>query len=95
MLCFVLVWDLTAVRWPDAPPTPTDNSISRCEVLPFAMRYRQQILEQISLAELATADVLPRSCCEIENKLVEIRPAAIRNRLGGPDLLYRLMSLQR
>jgi hypothetical protein len=92
--CFVLVWDLTAVRGQDAPPSPTDTSISRCDVLPVAMRYRLQALEQIEVAMLPTEILayhnwLDRPC--VNCGLLETKSL----RLDGTDSLYRLKSLQR
>jgi hypothetical protein len=94
LFCLVLVWDLGAVLWQEAPPSPTDTSISRCDVLPVAIRYRQEIQAQIDLAQLPVG-VLPGAGWAVEVGLPEILPLISHAHWGGIDLLYRLKSLQR
>ena len=74
------------------PPPAPDNSLDQ-EVVPIALRYRQQVLAQIKASQepghfLPTTDAPPsKGTCRAE---MTNQPA-----LGGTDLLYLLMSLTR
>jgi len=92
-LCFVLVWDFTAVRLRERKSDSKPNTVSQCRALPIAMRHRQVALDHI---------LFPNLVCDCVHSFAQLVPATIFSRLekahpidtGGAVLLYSLISLQ-
>lgn len=96
LLCFVLASDITEWRWFDdmASPRSAPAAQSQIDAFPFALRFKQQILEEIA--------VPPTLCCGLHCEFPALHetgsfpvPDAHPGSYPGVALAYAHMSIQR
>ena len=96
LLCFVFASDLTEWQWFEVVGGPDSAPGAQCEVdaYPFALKFRQQVLEQIA--------VPPTLCCGLHYEIpTPSDPSssfvsdAHPGTYPGVALVYSHMSLQR
>jgi hypothetical protein len=94
LLVLLLHWGVALAAASPLLPGPTDPLSDEDQVYPFSLRYRQQVDEQIGLAQMPAAAgpaaLFPTPC-----GLPAGPEGAPPARLAGTDLLYTLMSLRR
>jgi hypothetical protein len=95
LLCFVLASDVTEWRWFDetAGPSSAPAAQSQIDAYPFALRFKQQILEEIA--------VPPTLCCGVHWECPTLHdtssfpvPDAHPGAFPGVSLAYAHMSMQ-